>query len=208
MVQRDVVHRPASASRTIEHTSAGGTKSRLHRVIGAQAFEYLLAQALAEIGAERVPSGSELEANRSLIRARLRLLRQQGPGLGSMFGGPPAARGEQARLEAELLENERQMASASAAVSRRSKHGTRVPAERYSRTRSVMCSFEQKQLRLTAMNVVTEKTSGELAAEVDFHVAELNGDPPVRRAFVVARVERSELPAASRINFDAAARYL
>ncbi len=204
VVQRDVAQTSVSFSDHRAHL-CGRDEARLNRVIGAQAFEYLLAQALAEIGADRAER-RELEANRSLIRARLRLLQQQGPGLGSMFGGPPAARGEQARLEAELLENERQMAALGSSESALEMELECLREVLENPQRYV--HFEQKQLRLTAMNVVTEKTSGELAAEVDFHVAELNGDPPVRRAFVVARVERSELPAASRINFDAAARYL
>ena len=73
-------------------------------------FEYLVAQALSEIGEERVER-QELQTNRSLLRTRLKLLQQHGPGLGSMFGDEPAAPGEQTRLAAELLEKERQLES-------------------------------------------------------------------------------------------------
>jgi len=38
-----------------------------------------------------------------LIGARLRLLRQQGPGLGSMFDAALPGKSEQATLEAELV---------------------------------------------------------------------------------------------------------
>lgn len=204
MVQRDVVQTSVSFSDHRAHL-CGRDESRLRRVVGVQVFEYLLAQALAEIGEERVER-QELEGNRALIRARLRLLQQQGPGLGSMFSSPPAARGEQARLEAELLDNERQLQAIGGGE-------TALEAEleclqtvlenpgRYLRV-------EQKQLRLTTMNVVTEKTSSEMASEVDFAIAELTGAQKVRRAFVLARVARSEVPSPAKINFDDAARYL
>jgi len=204
MLQRDVVQTSVSFSDHRAHL-CGRDESRLKRVVGAEAFEYLLAQAMAEIGEERVER-QELEGNRSLIRARLRLLRQQGPGLGSMFGAPPAAHAEQARLEEDLLENERQLQvlggseSALEAELDSLKEVLENPA-RYLR-------IEPTQMRLSTMNVVAEKNSSELASEVDFAIAELTGTPPVRRAFVVARVARNELPSAPKINFDDAARYL
>jgi len=205
LVQRDVVQSSVSFSDHRAHL-CGRDESRLKRVVGAQAFEYLLAQALAEIGQDRAER-QELEANRSLIRARLRLLQQQGPGLGSMFGGSaPAARSEQARLEAELMENERQLAGIGDSESALEMELACLQEvlenpQRYLR-------LDRKQLRLSTMNVIVEGSSNEPAAEVDFHLAELSGAFAVRRAFIVARVKRDQLPAVSGINFDDAARYL
>jgi len=68
--------------------------------------------------------------------------------------------------------------------------------------------IEPRQLRLDAMNVVSETSSGQTTAEVEFAVAELSGASTARRAFVLGRVERSELPRIQKINFDAAVRYL
>ncbi|MBL8373206.1 MAG: hypothetical protein JNL91_01235 [Candidatus Accumulibacter sp.] len=204
MVQRDVVQTSVSFSDHRAHL-CGRDEGRLQRVIGAQAYEYLLAQALAEIGEDRAER-QELEANRALVRARLRLLRQQGPGLGSMFGQAPSARSEQAKLEQDLLENERQLAEIGSSESALEmelgclKEVLGNP-ERYLR-------MEPRQVRVNAMNVVSEKGSAELAAEVDFHIADLTGTPTVRRAFVLARVPRAELPLPQKINFDDAARYL
>ncbi len=204
MVQREVVQTSVSFSDHRAHL-CGRDESRLRRVVGAEAFEYLLAQALAEIGEERVER-QELESNRSLIRSRLRLLRQQGPGLGSLFGASPAAHSEQAMLEAELLENEQQLQAIGGSESALEAEFDSLKEvldnpERYLR-------IELKQLRLSTMNVVAEKSSSELAAEVDFAMADLTGAPPVRRAFAVARVARSELPLPPKFNFDDAARYL
>jgi hypothetical protein len=204
MVQRDVVQTSVSFSDHRTHL-CGRDEGRLQRVIGTQAYEYLLAQALAEIGEDRAER-QELEANRALIRARLRLLRQQGPGLGSMFGQAPSARSEQARLEQELLENERQLAAVGSSESSLEmeigclKEVLENP-ERYLR-------MEPRQVRVNALNVVSEQGSAEVAAEVDFHIADLTGAPTVRRAFVLARVARAELPLPEKINFDDAARYL
>ena len=64
--------------------------------------------------------------------------------------------------------------------------------------------MEPRQVRVNALNVVSEQGS----AEGDFHIADLTGAPTVRRAFVLARVARAELPLPQKINFDDAARYL
>ncbi|MBK8890717.1 MAG: hypothetical protein IPN75_10105 [Dechloromonas sp.] len=107
MVQRGVAQLTVNFS---DHKPrlCGPDEAVLRRVIGVEIFEYLISRALSEIGAER-SERQELQANRSLIRARLRLLQQHGPGLGSMLGEAPADASQQARLEAELLDNERQL---------------------------------------------------------------------------------------------------
>lgn len=86
-VQRDVAQICVNFS---DHRAriCGRDESRLRRLIGAEVFEHLVAHALAEIGEER-SERRELQENRSLIRARLRLLQQHGPGLGAMFGEAP-----------------------------------------------------------------------------------------------------------------------
>ena len=68
--------------------------------------------------------------------------------------------------------------------------------------------FEPKHLRLNTMNVLVNESSTDRVADVDFSVAQLSGTPPMRRAFVLARVARSEMPPPPQINFGDAARYL
>ena len=58
------------------------------------------------------------------------------------------------------------------------------------------------------MNVVLEETSTESGAEIDFAVIELKGSMPVHRAFILARVARSDLPPAPSMNYYEAMRYL
>ena len=204
MVQRDVAQTSAIFS---DHKAriCGHDESRLRRIVGVEVFEYLVAHALAEIGKER-QERHELQESRSLIRARLRLLQQHGPGLGSMFGAEPAARSEQARLTAELLENEQQLEAIGSSES--------VLEAELETLKEVLSNphsflhFQPQRLRLNTMNIVVDGTSTDRVADVDFAVAELSGTPPIRRAFVLARVARSELPPPQKINFDDAARYL
>ncbi len=204
MVQRDVAQTSVSFS---DHRArlCGRDESRLRRVVGVQVFEYLLAHALAEIGAERTER-QDLQGSRSLIRARLRLLQQHGPGLGSMFGAAPAARSEQARLEAELLENERQLEAIGSSESALEAELECLKAVLENPQRCL--HIEARRLRLNSMNVVLDETSTDPAADVDFAVADLSGSPPMRRAFVLARVARTELPSPQKVNFDDVTRYL
>jgi hypothetical protein len=177
----------------------------LRRVIGVEVFEYLVGQALTEIGTERTER-QELQRDCALIRARLRLLQQHGPGLASMFGAEPAEAGEQAKLGAELLENEQQLQALGGSESVLEIELACLAAvlgkpQRY-------LHFAPQRLRLNAMNVVVDENSTERAAAVDFAVIEANGSQPVRRAFILARVARADLPPPQRMNFATAARYL
>lgn len=204
IVQRDVAQKSVSFS---DHRAriCGRDESRLRRLIGAEVFEYLVAQALTEIGEEH-SERRELQENRSLIRARLRLLQQHGPGLGAMFGDAPAAKCEQEKLAAELIENEKQLESMGDSDSiLEMELGCLLDVlenpQRHLR-------FEAKSLQLDAMNVVLEESTGDSANCVRFSVAELNGTPRLSRAYVLARVTRSELPPQGKINFNDAVRLL
>jgi len=204
IVQRDVVQTSVSFSDHRAHLCSRD-ESRLHRLVGAQAYEFLLAEALSEIGEDRVERQG-LEANRALIGARLRLLRQQGPGLGSMFDAALPGKSEQATLEAELVENERLLAAIGGGESALEAELDCLievldNPQRY-------LHIEQRELRLNTMNVVVGADDGSPAADVRFSLAELAGSRPRKRAFVLVRVARSELPAQQGIDFDRVARCL
>jgi hypothetical protein len=203
-VQRDVAQTNASFS---DHRArlCDSDELRLRRVIGVQVFEYLLGQAMTEIGEDRLER-QDLQTSRSLMRTRLRLLQQHGPGLGSMFGEGPAAQSEQARLEAELLENEKQLEALGG--------GDSILEAELECLVDVLGNpqryihFDSKHLRLNRMNLVLDEGSTEAGADVNFSVAELTGSIPMTRAFILARVPRAELPPAKKMNFDDASRYL
>lgn len=203
IVQRDVAQTVVGFS---DHQAriCGQNDAEVRRLLGTQAYEYLVVQALSEIGEERTER-RELENDRALIRARLRLLQQQGPGLGSVFGSAPALSSEQLKLEAELLENERQMeeiGSPQLALEDEldSLREVLEHPERYLRV-------EQRKIRLSTMNVVVDEKSTDVASDIGFSLAQLTGVPQLQSAFVLARFARADLPEA-RINFEDAARYL
>ncbi len=203
IVQRDVTQKTLTFS---QHQAriCGQTDAEVRRLLGSQIYEYLVAQALAIIGEER-SERRELEDNRALIRARLRLLRQQGPGLGSLFASAPTTSGETIKLETELLENEREieaMGSAQSVLDAEIELLCQVleQPQRY-------VQVEHRQLRLNTMNVVVDETSADLGAPVDFSIAHLTGVPELHTAFVLAHLARVELPVAG-MNFENAERAL
>jgi hypothetical protein len=203
LLQREVEQVAVSFS---EHQVriCGHSDVEVRRLLGAQLFEYLLAQALSEIGEER-SERRELEENHTLIRARLRLLQQQGPGLGSVFGVAPAAPGEQSALEVQLQENERQLdalGSPRAALEKELELLCAVLAapERYLR-------IEQKRLCLNTMNVVIEEAAGELCSDVSFSLVQLSGAQKIQRAFTLGTFSRADL-LPERGAFEHAERYL
>lgn len=203
VVQRDIFQKVVDFS-TSRTRICGHTEAEVRHLLGTQSFEYLVAQAMTEIGEIR-SERQELEEDRNLIRARLRILQQQGPGLGSVFGAEPTVSGEQLKLEAQLLENERQMeemGSSQTILETELECLSNVleAPDRYIR-------FERTQLRLNTLNVVLDEKSTDVATDVVFTKALLDGFPKVQRAFVLGRLARSELPDA-KINFVEAERLL
>lgn len=203
IVQRDVAQTVVDFS--VPRTRiCGHSDEEVRHLLGTQSFEYLVAQSMIEIG-EAQSERQELEETRALIRFRLRLLQQQGPGLGTVFDAAPPVRDEQQKLEAELLENERQMEELGGSQS--------TLEEELDCLRDVLehpesyIRFERKKLRLSTLNVILDDASTDVSSEVEFSLVNLDGVPKVRRAFVLGRLARSELPVA-RMNFEDAARYL
>ena len=204
VVQRDVAQTVVGFS---DHKAriCGETDAEVRRLLGTQLYEYLLAQALSEIGEER-SERQEFEDNRALIRARLRLLQQQGSGLGTVFGSAPDRVEEQLKLENQLLENERQIESLGSFESALNQELDCLCAvleapECYIRV-------ENRKLRLNTMNVVfeesavTENTTGQVS-KIEFSLVRLLGAPTMERAFVLATFDRVEMREI-RMNFDRA----
>lgn len=182
----------------------GHDDAEVRHLLKNQSFEYLIAQALQEIGETR-SERQELEEHRALIHARLRILQQQGPGLGTVFNVEPTSLIEQAKLEAALLENERlmdELGSSQAILEGELACLCKVldAPERYIR-------FERKQLRLSPLNVLLEQGSNDVGTDVLFTMAVLEGVPKVLRAFVLGRLARAELPN-PKIDFAQAERLL
>jgi hypothetical protein len=175
----------------------------VRRLLGIESFEYLVAQAMTGI-AEAREEQRELEDSRKLIHARLRLLQQQGAGLGGLLDALPES-SEQRQLENRLLENERQMGE----------RGSARPVLEYEleclretlENPQKHLRFERRKIRLSTLNVVLREGSADAASDVAFTMAELSGVPQARRAFVMGRLERCEMPQA-KLNLTNAERLL
>ncbi|WP_218122826.1 hypothetical protein [Propionivibrio dicarboxylicus] len=208
LLQGDVLQRDI-AQRVVDFSSpnvriCGHSETEVKHLLGNQSFEYLVAQAMREISELR-SERQELEESRSLIRARLRMLQMQGPGLGSVFATAPAGGGAQQVLESQLLDNERQLSElgdSQAILETELDYLCKVlgTPERYIR-------FEPTHLRLSTLNVILDASRTEMASDVEFTMAVLDGVPKTRRAFVIGRVKRSDVPS-QRIDWANAERLL
>ena len=205
-LQGDVVQRDVAQTVLVfsDHQAriCGQTEAELRRLIGSQSFEYLVAEVLAQIGGER-SERRELEEARSLLRARLRLLQQQGPGLGSLFSGGPEQCAEKDRLERELLDNERQLESTV------SPQG--VLESEFDNLCEVLANPSQylavdiRRPRVNTLNVIVTDDSEPAAATIDYSRFSLFGAIRAERAFVLGRFSRVDL-SEQRLDFDLAAR--
>ncbi len=204
IIQRDIAQTVISFSNH-QARICGRDEMEVRRLLGAQAYEYLVVQALSEIGEER-SERRELEDNRAVIRARLRLLQQQGPGLGSVFGSAPSgATDEQRRLETLLLDNERQIEAMgdSQAMLESELDCLRSVLEHPERYVQV----EKRQMRLSTMNVVLDDLDTDVALDIAFALAHLSGVPRIESAFILASYARDDM-SETRIDFGYAERYL
>jgi len=182
----------------------GQEEGEVRRLLGTQAFEYLVSQALTAISEEQ-DERRELEDRRALIRARLRLLRQQGPGLGSLFGSAPAASVEQLKLESELVENERAL-EAMGSLRDDLEDDLEILRQVLEQPRRYLQLCE-RHLRLNTLNVVVDDDCSDVASNIDIFEGKLNGVPKLQRVFLLGRYRRADM-SPLRMNFDEAVRYL
>ena len=203
IIQRDVIQTTLGFS---EHQVriCGLNESEVRRLLGTQLYEYLLAEALTAISEDR-GGRRAIEESSALIRARLRLLRQQGPGLGSVFASAPETLPEQSLLEAQLLENDRQLRAVrqnQPVLDSEMECLCRVLSspERYIR-------ISNKRFRVNPMNVLLGSDNAGQGAHLDLPLIELTGSTPVRKAFVLASVSRAQIRPVG-INFAEASLYL
>jgi hypothetical protein len=160
-----------------------------------------LARAAADVSRRDV-----LERERALVKTRRQLLERQGTGLGAVLGGDAEAQSDElARLQAQIEENDRSLASL----------GLREDAlERgVERVREVFAAPEQhiyvstRRLRLDRMNVVLDGPGTQHGDDFTFQIARIPTTPPRMRAFSLVRFARADLvPAKSML--DEAARLL
>ena len=182
----------------------GQEDREVRRLLGTQAFEYLVSQALSTISGEQ-NERRELEEKRALIWARLRMLREQGPGLGSLFASAPTVSSEQARLEQDLVQNE-QALEALGTLRDDLEDDLETLREVLENPGRVMQMLERR-LKVNTLNVVVSDNSTDAASTIDIFEGHLTGVPRLKRVFLLGRYRRDDM-ASTRMNFAEAARYL
>ncbi|MDM0021086.1 hypothetical protein [Variovorax saccharolyticus] len=183
----------------------GATEAELRQEIQRRMVDQLAIEALAGI-ADETARRDDLEQERALVAARLRLLGRQGIGMQSVLGGElEVDAGELARLRAQREENDvalRSLGSRSEALDRQLERMCQVLADAGNLIR-----VARRSLRLSRMNVVLEGQGAEDGHTLDLEVARVPGDPPSERAFALVKVARVAVPKPRNL-LDEAARLL
>lgn len=175
----------------------GASEHEVRQQLHDEWLDYLIAQSTSVIAGQRKKRRG-LEKQGALLRARLKHL-QSGAAV------PVAGEFPDAKLTAQLQENEQQLAHMGDGQARLEAElsclcGAFASARRY-------LSLEYRQLRLSHLNEVLDDDAPVVGREVAFMLATFDGTLEASRAFFIGRVTRSELPAA-RIDFSGAERLL
>ncbi len=197
------------ADRTIPHLTFAAHKIRIcaptlrevKSLIGAQGFEYLLAQALFTLSAPR-EMRSNLTERQATLHAKLRLLGQFGPGLGSLFSNAPKenSAGTRAQIEELLLEIEARLEKQSSRAILENELETVIHVLKNPQD---YLQINNRQSRVNTMNALVAADSSEVMTEIYFSHAQFCGNPLVDKAFILAQVTRAHIPA-RHISFDEA----
>lgn len=184
----------------------GNTEAKRRREIVQRLLDQLALEGLAQIAADK-SRRDVLERERALLKTRLQLLEHQGAGIHGMVGSSAvgAKAEELARLQVEMEENERNLASLG------------IQADALNReletVRDVFAQPQQhiylssRRVKLDRSNIVLEGSSTQAGTEIEFHFARIPTTPPRTRAFSLVRFARTDLlPAKSLL--DEAARFL
>jgi hypothetical protein len=167
------------------------SESELRREIGRRVLDQLAMQVLARAG-EAQSRRQSLEHERALLRTRLRILQQQGTGLGSMAGGGDAAREQDLPgVEVRLEENERELAALGVGADAL-EHALDDLVDVLSHPGREI-EFASSRVLLTPMNVLVDGEVTEPGREVEFHSVQLAGNPASGRAFTLVRFSRADL---------------
>lgn len=170
----------------------GETEADLREHIVRRVVEQIALEGYAQIGADESRRG-ELEQERALLRTRLQLLTRQGAGTGEMLGERRLVNvAEVARVEAEIQQNEREIASLG------------LKTEALEHELDVICDVlanpqaythvEMKRVCLNPMNViVVVDDSVRDDAEIIFPLARIPASPLGLRAFSLVRFSRADL---------------
>ncbi|CAG9265960.1 conserved hypothetical protein [Paraburkholderia unamae] len=175
----------------------GETEADLREQIVQRVVEQIALEGLAQIGADE-SRRDVLEQERALLRTRLQLLTRHGAGTQRMFGEHDVQNaGEVARVEAQIAQNEREIAALG------------LKSEALEHQLTVICNVlanpaqhtnvEMREICLSPMNVLLANGSEGNNGSIVFPLARLPASPQGLRAFSLVRFARADLQPLPRV---------
>ena len=201
LLRRDVAQTNVSFS---DHRVriCGCTEAELRDEIERRLVDQLALEGLAQIAADDSRRDA-LKQESALLKARSRLLENEGAGIRGALGGEAAGAAKLAELRSQMMENSRELASLGV--------GAELLDRQLEHIRSVLAEparhlyVSSRRLRLDGMNVLIEDPAAQAGVELEFLVARLPGTvPALERAFVLVRFPRGELLTAQQLRGDIA----
>jgi hypothetical protein len=191
MIKRDVPQSTASFG-DYRARIFGTTETELRHEIERRIVDQLALAALASATQDQ-SHRVLLEQEHALLRARLRLLQNQGAGMSTLGAMAPLEQSQLARMQADIAVNEANLASIAS--------GAEVLDFQLERLREVLADPAQhffvtrRRMRLNRQNVVVEEGSPAPGETLDLQIARVPfpDSPPEMRTFVLARFPRNEL---------------
>lgn len=177
----------------------GCTDAELRGEIVRRLLDQLALEGLARVAADKTRRDM-LKRERALLKTRFQLLERQGAGIRAALGSNVAAESDElAQLEAQIEENERNLASLGLQEDALDRELDRV-CDVFAHPKQHIYVLS-KRLRLDRMNVVLKGKNAQASEEIEFHIARIPTTPPRKRAFSLVRFARADmLPAKSMLD--------
>jgi len=190
VIQRDVAQTTLSFS-DYRVRIVARSEQELRYEIGRRVFEQLALRALETIGGIK-GRRLELQNQRALLKARLKLLQRQSAGMKAMVAEKPLpSEAELRKLDAQLETNESEL-NALALGPRALERELECLCETLNEPAKTF-SVASRRVRLDSMNVLVEDEADQQSRDIEFNVFEMTGTPPLRRAFSLVRFQRADL---------------
>jgi hypothetical protein len=187
-VQREVTQTTVSFSAHRARVIAED-EATLRVAIEHRAIDQLGLLALARLG-DAQDRRNDLQSERSLLAARLRLLQRGGVGLAPVRDDDAAAPATVTEIEAELERNARELEASGAGAARLDADLRCVADALAMLPRHVR--VERCRIRLDSMNVLVDGSGGDAGREVEFARVQVGESQSAGHAFAVVRVPRGE----------------
>ena len=185
-VRRDVAQTTVSFSRHRIRVCAG-SESKLRDAVAGQVIDHLALRTLARLTRLK-DRRHELEIDRALLKARLRMHERRGAGL----DGKEVKNGDLARLEAALDSNAEELSAVGGGAAGLERAIDVLREVLGAPSEFVRCTM--RRVKLSPVNVVLHDPGAEPHLEIEFMEVYIDADPPTTVAMMPTRFPRDALP--------------